>query len=209
MLAKLVLKLCFKACVPLVLVAGIATYGVYLNGGDPGAIWKAVASGASSELGTMLGNARSTVSNSVANVKDGAIASADNPTTEVYMWKDASGVAHFSNSKPSDVQSQTLQIDPDVNVIAPFQSVSADAKTVDKAPRSAKPNRQKNESELTKTTNFGSDSQFKRNTDEAVSNLESDLGETLPGIAGHVLSGENGASGMNPEQLIKLLQGMQ
>jgi len=41
---KLVLKLLFKACLPLVAVAGILSYGLYLKGGDPMKMWSSVAS---------------------------------------------------------------------------------------------------------------------------------------------------------------------
>jgi len=43
MLWRIVGKLLFKATVPLLLVLGVLSYGHYLRGGDPGALWKGVA----------------------------------------------------------------------------------------------------------------------------------------------------------------------
>ena len=126
MLWQLMAKLMFKACVPLILLAGVLTYGFYLRGGDPGALWKGIAGKASDQVASLFSNmgddasrAASAVSRSAASATGTAT---ENGLTRVYTWKDASGVTHYSSAEPAGVSATFVSVDPNVNVLAPVTS---------------------------------------------------------------------------------------
>lgn len=195
MLWRLIAKLTFKACVPLILLAGVLTYGVYLRGGDPGALWKGIAGRASDQAVSLFSNMGDDASRAASALGRGAAAATgtgsrsgagtQNGLTRVYTWKDASGVTHYSSAEPEGVRATSVSVDPNVNVLAPV-----------KAPRV----------EVT-------------DTHEAA---EGESAERLPGVAGHVLSTRsdrqadgNGAgdsssgAALDPAQLLRMLQSTQ
>jgi len=61
-LTKMILKLLFKAMVPLICVAGFLSYGLYMKGGDPMAMWSKIGGG-------MLGSLRDTGTKTAESVQ--------------------------------------------------------------------------------------------------------------------------------------------
>ena len=127
MLWRLIAKLMFKACVPLILIAGVLTYGVYLRGGDPGALWKGIAGRASDQAVSLFSGMGDDASRAASALGRGAAAATgagsgtgtQNGLTQVYTWKDASGVTHYSSAEPAGVRATSVSVDPNVNVLAP------------------------------------------------------------------------------------------
>ncbi len=123
MLWRLIAKLMFRACVPLILLAGVLTYGFYLRGGDPGALWKGIAGKASDQAASLFSNMGDDASRAAGALTRGAAAATgtetENGLTTVYTWKDASGVTHYSSAEPAGVSATSVSVDPDANVLAP------------------------------------------------------------------------------------------
>lgn len=215
MLWRLVAKLMLKAMVPLIAVAGVFSYGIYMRGGDPGLMWKNLASGSVDRAAGMLSGARNDASRAVGSLSSKASGDSEAgklESTEVFTWQDADGVTHYSTTAPASVTAQLVTVDPNVNVVAPV-----------KAPvmlQTEKERRQTNQSSasvpvvnqrgggLTATQSGGRRSGG--NSDSAAfAEVENELGGTLPGVAGQILSGQSGdgaGQGMDPSQLIRMLQ---
>ena len=126
MLWRLTVKLMFKACVPLILLAGVLTYGSYLRGGDPAALWKDIARRTSGQVASVFSGMGDDASRAAGALGRG-VASAtgtetENGLTKVYTWKDASGVTHYSSAEPAGVSTTFVSVDPNVNVLAPVTS---------------------------------------------------------------------------------------
>lgn len=189
MLWRLVAGLLFKACLPLIAVAGVLTYGSYLRGGDPGALWKSVAGRGADQISSLYSGVREDASRAAATFSRQATDTTDTSSgggglIEVYTWVDADGVTHYSSSSPTGIDAVTLSVDPNVNVLAPVH-----------APESSAPDTA---------------------SADASSELADEFGGRLPGVAGQVLSGrepqsrpagdpEPGAA-VDPSQLLRMLQ---
>ena len=63
MLFKMIGKLLFKATIPLLIVAGLFSYGMYSRGGDPLAMWKGFGSGVMDQLASMFSNVKDDATN--------------------------------------------------------------------------------------------------------------------------------------------------
>ena len=104
MLVKLLLKIVFKASLPIVAVAGVLSYGLYLKGGDPMSMWSTIAS-------RTVGSIRDSGANTVQSVKALAPAGSSSKTsTTVYTWVDASGTTHFGSTPPIGVAAKSMKI---------------------------------------------------------------------------------------------------
>ena len=123
MLWRLIAKLMFKACVPLILLAGVLTYGFYLRGGDPAALWKDIAHRTSDQIASLFSDMGDDASRATSALSRGAATAIGTETgnglTKVYTWKDASGVTHYSSAEPAGVKATFVSVDPNVNVLAP------------------------------------------------------------------------------------------
>lgn len=124
MLWRLILKLTFKMSLPLIGLLGVLSYGHYMQGGDPGAIWRSVGGGISAKVASLFDGARDSVSSlgdKVASVGDEP-SSDGSPTTStrVYTWTDAQGQTHYSQSAPVDQQATSMMVDSNVNVLVGF-----------------------------------------------------------------------------------------
>ena len=125
MVARLVLKLLFKACVPLVALVGIMSYMLYLQGGDPGAVFSKITAG----IGGKARDSVQTAGQSFDSLKSSATPSSSS-VSEVHTWVDEYGVTHYSTSAPMDRQSQTVRVNPNTNVVAsvPAREATAEPK---------------------------------------------------------------------------------
>ena len=110
-------KLLLKAMLPFLILIGILNYTQYMRGGDPFAMWKTMGH-------NMMASMKSSTSSTLSSIDDvkGDIQnmSAPGTATQVYAWKDAQGMMHYSTSKPSGVDAQTQSYDPDANVVQRF-----------------------------------------------------------------------------------------
>lgn len=208
MLARLVGKLLIKACIPLVMVAGVMSYGVHLRGGDPAALWRHVAGGAFDQAGAMFTKAKNDAAGVAGNLarsaNNSSLSGEDAGHTQVFKWVDDAGVTHFSSAAPAGIDASSISVDPNTNILAPVVtpvvvhdegSPGEHGTSSGRALQAASPDhRQGNGS-------AGS------GVSQAVRRHESQTGEPLPGIAGHLLSGgAAGENGLDAAQLIRLLQ---
>lgn len=187
MLWRLVAKLLFKACLPLVAIAGVLTYGVYLRGGDPAALWKSVAGRGLSQFDAMIAGVKGDTSRAVDSIAGGVDSLATDRQgdglTAVFTWQDADGVTHYSSSRPTGVEAGTVTVDPNTNVLAPVRAPQVE-----------------------QDTGNGS-----------VPGTATELDGQLPGVAGQVLAtrkpersspgdGDGALPGVDPAQLLRMLQ---
>lgn len=134
MLVRLVGKLLFKASIPLMLVVGVMTWGVYLKGGDPAKLWEHVAGGAFDKAGGMLLRAKSDAAgiagNLAQNVRNSPFAGSHADQTQVFKWVDADGVTHLSSVEPQGIDARRISVDPNTNVLAPVLAESGPSQAV-------------------------------------------------------------------------------
>jgi len=71
MLTKMIAKLMLKACIPLVLVTGAVSYGHYVRGGDPAALFGGIASGALNSMKAAVTNTARDATKTVSSLKPG------------------------------------------------------------------------------------------------------------------------------------------
>jgi len=120
MLLRLILRLSFKLSLPLVAILGVLSYGHYMRGGDPGALWRSMAGGAGDRLASLWGSTRNSagnVSRAAGRLGDGT----DAATTEVWTWKDENGVTHFGSQAPANTHATSITVNNRTNVLSPIQ----------------------------------------------------------------------------------------
>ncbi len=126
MLWRLVARILFKACVPLVAIAGVLTYGVYLRGGDPAALWGSVAERGLAQFDKVFAGVQGDASRAADAIGRSAASMARTPDpagrTTVFTWQDADGLTHYSTERPEGVMAGTVSVDPNVNVLAPVRA---------------------------------------------------------------------------------------
>ena len=216
MVFKLIGKLLLKATVPLLIVAGLFTYGLYSRGGDPMAMWKGFGSGVMDQMASLFSNVKDDASNAadmvadVVNVSPGGSDSAQtggSKRTQVFTWKDANGVTHYSTIAPTDADSTKISVNPNTNVMAPIKiskpvKVSRSEERVegDKGQNALSPSASRSERNKNKD-------ERQEYSDPAVKEVADQLGGELPGVVGQILSSQGDSpGGLNPAQLLKMLQ---
>ncbi len=111
---RLVFKVLFKACLPLVAMVGFLSYGLYMKGGDPAGL-------ASKVFGNMLSDMKSTASDATQSAKSLTPAmpgAASASHTQVYKWVDENGVTHFGSNAPDNGVASKVTINNNANVVA-------------------------------------------------------------------------------------------
>ena len=212
MLFKILAKLLFKASIPLILIAGLLTYGLHLQGGDPAALWKSAGSGFMAQAGKLIAGVKkdaSQAADKMGNAASGGLQGLDSSTggmTQVFTWKDSEGITHYSTEAPEGVQTRKMSVNPDQNVLAPIKIAK---------PVLAKRNESEGTADAVGTTKArsddrasDSDKQDQGYSDPAVQELADQFGGDLPGVVGQVLStqSKDGSTGLGPNQLLKMLQ---
>jgi len=133
MLGRLVVKILFKVCMVLVMVSGAMSYAVHLQGGDPAALWRRVASGAFGHAADMFLQAKNDAfrlaGDLTAEGQNVEIFKRSSGLTELFTWKDASGVTHFGSETPEGVSATLVAVNPDVNVLAPVKTMNSRTQT--------------------------------------------------------------------------------
>jgi len=118
-MTRLILKILFKATIPLLMIVGVTSYSMYLRGGDPLALMGKISGGAGQQLATMVDSVksgtRSTLSTAQATVT-AEESSSGGPET-LYRWVDADGSPFYSNIKPPGIEATVVKVDPNQNVI--------------------------------------------------------------------------------------------
>ncbi len=107
----MVLKLLFKATLPLVAVVGVASYGLYFNGGDPAAIFTKI-------FGKSLEKATLSAKGAGSSLKSLNSSSSESTNTQLFTWKDESGVTHFSSMDPDNGTANSIRVNGNRNVVA-------------------------------------------------------------------------------------------
>lgn len=166
MITKLVLKILLKAAIPLCAVVGIASYALYAAGGDPISVLKQVGGGFGERVSALSRSAGSSIDS--ARKKTTSTFSNDEPgkSQTLYRWKDADGITHFSSTPPDDgAQADTLNIDPNRNLVSA-------------------PKRQHNEAKASNASQMSG---------QVNGQIDGDLPENMPGISGILTPGMNPA----------------
>ena len=117
MLSRLIARLLFKAVLSLAMLLGVASYGLYLTGGDPKAVWRRVASGTIGSVGESVGGIGERVSRALDTSRGH-----ESPVGQVWTWRDGNGLVHYASTPPAGVAATALSVDPDVNVLAPVRT---------------------------------------------------------------------------------------
>lgn len=115
MLSGMIARLLLKALLSLVVLLGMASYGMYLSGGDPQALWQRLAAGALDSVGESADRVGERMSAPAR-----ALTGRDEPAGQVWTWRDADGLAHYANAPPDGVEATPIRLAPDVNVLAPL-----------------------------------------------------------------------------------------
>ena len=184
-----------------------------MKGGYPAAMWKNAGSGFVAQLGSMFSGVKDDASRAAATVSQaaenglGSVSPASGSSREVFTWKDADGVTHFSSVAPNGEQSTMMRVNPDQNVLAPIEVPKAAEVVKNDSVRTVKT------SESDSIASRSADASDTRNdvegySDPAVQEVADQLGGDLPGVVGKILSSQSGddSGTLNPNQLIKMLQ---
>ena len=116
MLVKMILKLLFKATLPLVAIAGVLSYGLYLKGGDPMKMWSTVGN-------RLAGSIRESGANTIQSVQSlNPVGQGSQTNTTVYTWVDENGTTHFGSNPPPGVAARSMTIRTNRGEVAPNHS---------------------------------------------------------------------------------------
>lgn len=125
-MAGIFFKLIFKAIAPVLILVGVMSYMLSMQGQDPLAPLEHVASG----IGRDAGQAGDAVSRAASEASGYFAVEAS--AQRIYRWVDADGITHFGTEKPLDsVAFSTVNVDPNANVM---QAYRAPAKSRDQQP---------------------------------------------------------------------------
>ena len=209
MLLKLIGKLLFKATIPLGIVAGLFSYGLYARGGDPVAMWKGFGAGAMDQMASLISNVKDDASNAAANVAnvgagDLSFGKSDSSKrTQVFTWKDADGVTHYSTIAPTDTDSRQISVNPMTNVMAPIKV----SKPVEVSSMNGRENTEGSQQGDSVRNSRKEQSKRDGHSDPAVQSVADQLDGQLPGVVGQILSSQGDSAGkLDPAQLLKMLQ---
>ena len=118
MLGRMITGMLLKAVLSLGVLVGIASYGQYLAGGDPGALWRAIGDRTVGALARSAEGVGERVGGSIGQIGEAVGGSGDGEVVRVWTWRDAQGVTHYASAPPPGVDARPLAVDPDVNVVA-------------------------------------------------------------------------------------------
>jgi len=110
-LTKLIFKILLKATVPVVAVVGLMSYGMYMKGGDPGAMFKKL-------VGNSIQSAKSSVQGAGNSLQSASPVALPGSKTTVYQWVDEYGVTQFGSKPPEGVASSAKTYDNNANLMA-------------------------------------------------------------------------------------------
>jgi len=117
---KMVLKLLFKATLPLLVVIGITSYVLHVRGGDPLALLNRIGGGAGDRLSAVLESIKEGAGATLAATRSTltSTASGASVTNTLYRWEDADGSPHYSNVEPTGIEGVVIvNVDPNQNLL--------------------------------------------------------------------------------------------
>lgn len=118
-------KLLFKAMVPVVMLVGVMSYMMYIQGQDPLAPLKSVAGGIGDSISETSRSVKNAAANAGSIIPDQLAATGEKKEAgrRIYRWIDSEGVTHFGTSKP-DTQSpyETVSVNPNDNVMDGYRA---------------------------------------------------------------------------------------
>jgi len=110
-LTKLILKLLLKATIPLVIIAGVVSYGLYMRGGDPAGLFKKLA-------GNSIQSAKSSILGAGDTLESISPVSLPGGKTTVYQWVDENGNTQFGSTPPSGIDATAKTYNNNANLMA-------------------------------------------------------------------------------------------
>ncbi|MEE9335077.1 MAG: DUF4124 domain-containing protein [Granulosicoccaceae bacterium] len=99
------------------------SYMLYLQGGDPGAVFSKITAGIGGKARDSVQQAGQSFDSLSTNTT-----SSSSAVSEVHTWVDEYGVTHYSTSAPTDRQSETVRVNPNANVVASVPSSEPEPK---------------------------------------------------------------------------------
>ncbi|MDO6460568.1 DUF4124 domain-containing protein [Granulosicoccaceae sp. 1_MG-2023] len=116
-MAGIFFKLLFKALTPVLILVGVMSYMMSLQGQDPAAVFGSL----SREAGQSLEGSAGAVARAAGEAA--GYFSPEQTAQRIYRWVDADGVTQFGTEKPpGPVAFSELNVDPDVNVMQPYRA---------------------------------------------------------------------------------------
>ena len=177
-------------------------------------MWKEFGSGVKTKMAGLFSNVKEDASKVVDTVVGSARDTADggldaDRRTQVYTWKDASGMTHYSNV-PADavVGAQKISVDPDRNLTATVRTSTSLKVRQENQTASREGDAGLNAASISTSTRINtSRSTDKQYIDANKREVAELLGGQLPGVAGQksALPSVNDG-GFSPAQLLKMLQ---
>ena len=118
-------KLLFKAMVPVVMLVGVMSYMMYIQGQDPLTPLKTVAGGIEDSISQTGRSVRKAAAEAGGLLNEPLAEAGESKETgrRIYRWVDENGVTHFGTSRPeTQAAFETLSVNPDHNVIDGFEA---------------------------------------------------------------------------------------
>lgn len=134
-MAGIFFKLIFKSLAPVLILVGVMSYMMSMQGQDPLAPLKHVASG----IGHDVGQSTDAVARAASEAS--GYFSGDAPSSQrIYRWVDKQGVTHFGTEKPVDaVAFSEVDVDPNANVMQAYRPARTAAPTAPVQARTGAP----------------------------------------------------------------------
>ena len=110
-LTKMIFKILFKATVPVVIVAGVVSYGMYMRGGDPAGLVKKL-------VGNSVQSAKSSIQGAGNSLESLSPVALPGSKTTVYKWVDENGNTQFGSAPPEGVKATSKTYNNNANLMA-------------------------------------------------------------------------------------------
>jgi len=127
MLTKIVLKMLLKITIPIVCLVGVMSYGMYMKGGDPGALFAKL-------VGNSIQSAKTSVQGAGNSIKSASPIKSSNKTT-VYQWVDEYGVTQFGSAPPEGVAAQSKTYSNNSNLMDAQKPMPSAQAQIDSEPQ--------------------------------------------------------------------------
>jgi len=101
----------FKATIPLVIIVGMMSYGMYTRGGDPAGLFKTL-------LGNSMQSAKSSIQGAGDSLESISPVALPSSKTTVYKWVDENGNTQFGSTAPEGVAATAKTYNNNANLMA-------------------------------------------------------------------------------------------
>ncbi len=110
-LTKIIFKMLFKATIPVVIIAGVMSYGMYMRGGDPAGLFKKL-------VGNSVQSAKSSIQGAGDSFQSMSPVDLPNSKTTVYQWVDENGNTQFGSTPPEGIDATAKTYNNNANLMA-------------------------------------------------------------------------------------------